>query len=256
MAVTTQTKAPYTAGAAVLNVIRRYRDKGLTTPIISDVLVRAGVSETLVPRTLAALITLELIDEQGQPTETFQRIRSVPEAEYKAALAEWLRSVYAEVFSFVDPAADDSKQVRDAFRSYEPYGQQDRMVALFLALCAEAGLAPESKKSEPRASTRKPKSASRVATPRSQRERLSTATGRNNAPNALKDGVLPPALMGILQSITPFIQQGWTQSTRDKFMATFGAVLDFVVTIKTEKELNASAGEDDDWEQRGGRPND
>jgi len=246
MAVTTQSKAPYTAGSAILNVIRRYRDKGLTTPITADVLLRAGVSDALVPRTQAALVTLELVDEQSQPTETFQKIRSVPEAEYKATLADWLRSVYADVFSFVDPATDDSGQIRDAFRSYEPYGQQDRMVALFMALCAEAGLAPESKKSEPRASTRKPASPTRAATPKAQRDKAGAATGRNVDLNPLKDTALPPALTGILQSIIPSIKDGWTQATRDKFMTTFGAVLDFVVTIKSPDDLAAQVAEQEE----------
>ena len=244
MAVTAQAPAPYTAGAAVINVIRRYRDKGLTTPINGDVLVRAGVSETLVSRTMPALVTLELIDEQGQPTETFQKIRTVPEAEYKATLAEWLRSVYADIFSFVDPANDEQVRVRDAFRSYVPHGQQDRMVALFLALCAEAGIAAETKKSEPRTSARKQPSAPRAAS-RTQRERAGAPTDRKNDPGLFKDGSLPPALVGIIQSIPP-VDQGWTKSTRDKFLMTFGTVLDFVVPIKTEAEMNPAAGDEDE----------
>lgn len=231
MAVNAQSPAPYTAGSAVLNVIRRYRDKGLTTPITGDVLVRAGVSETLVPRTLQSLQSLELIDETGQPTSTFQKIRSVAAADYKACLAEWLKSVYADVFSFVDPAVDEPVRVRDAFRSYTPHGQQDRMVALFLTLCGEAGLAPE-KKAESKPSARKP---ANTIKPASSAAFTKLLRDPRVAPPAATTGALPPALAGILQSI-PSPDIGWTQEARDKFVSTFGTVLDFVVPIVTKTE--------------------
>src|SRR2546421_233281 len=111
MAVTAQSPAPYAPASAITNVISRYREKGLTTPISGDVLIRSGVTESLVPRTLQALQALELIDDKFQPTPTFQKIRSVPQAEYKTCLADWLKSVYADVFSFVDPASDDDIRV-------------------------------------------------------------------------------------------------------------------------------------------------
>jgi len=193
---------------------------------------------------MPALVTLELIDEQGQPTETFQKIRTIPEADYKATLAAWLRSVYADIFSFVDPANDEQVRVRDAFRSYVPHGQQDRMVALFLALCAEAGIVSETKKSEPRTAARKQPSAPRAAA-RTPRERAGTPTNRKNESGAFNDGSLPPALVGIIQSI-PSADLGWTQSTRDKFITTFSAVLDFVVPIKTDDEIAAQAVEQEE----------
>lgn len=235
MAVNSQSPAPYTAGSAVLNVIHRYRDKGLTTPITGDVLVRAGVSETLVPRTLQSLQALELIDDTYQPTPTFQKIRSVPAADYKKCLAEWLHSVYADVFSFVDPNADDQVRVRDAFRSYTPHGQQDRMVALFLTLCGEAGLAPE-KKTDSKPSARKPAGVTKPMVA----ARVQNSPVKGAVHHAVNGGALPPALAGILHSI-PSPDVGWTQEARDKFVATFGTVLDFVVPIvsKTAGASNA-----------------
>lgn len=237
MAVTADSPAPYTAGSAVINVIHRYRDKGLTTPITSDVLARAGVSDGLIPRTLQALLILELIDDSGQPTATFQKIRSVPQAEYKNTLAEWIRRVYADVFGFADPAQDDAIKVRDAFRTYIPHGQQDRMVALFLALCAEAGIVSEVKKAEskPRRSAMRPIKLSPAS-------RQAVNKPVHTAPDIPRHTGLDPALSGLLQSI-PSGGKGWTKDTRDKFVATFGVVLDFAVPIVSAESLEAIKAE-------------
>lgn len=238
--------APYTSGSAVTTVMRRFRDKGLTTPITSDVLIRAGVSDSLVPRTLQALQILDLIDDTGQPTPTFQKMRAVPETEYKATLAEWLQSVYADVFMFVDPGTDDVTRVRDAFRTYTPHGQQDRMVNLFLTLCAEAGLAPESKKSEAKSSPRKPNSVRQapLAT-RAKPAVMKKDQFRGSGVGGVDVSSFPPALAGLLQSI-PSTSSGWTQQQRDKFLTTFGTVLDFVVPIVSEQQQQQQQQQLDD----------
>lgn len=221
MAVSKESPAPYTAGAALLTVIRRYREKGLTSPFTPDVLVRAGVTDSLVPRTMQALLALDLIDDKGVPTATMQKLRTVPEKDYTAAVAEWVQSAYAEVFSFIDPRTHNAIEIRDAFRAYQPQGQQDRMVALFMALCAEGGLADESKKAESRPRLRKPRQATNSAAP----------TQRRTTPTpAATAGGLPPALAGLMQSIPH--DTGWTKEMRDKFVTTFQAVLDFVVPIR------------------------
>lgn len=233
MAITTT--APYTSGVAVTTVLRRYRDKGLSLPITTDVLIRAGVTESLVKRTLQAMQLLDLIDEAGQPTPIFQKMRTVPEVDYKACLQEWLKSAYSEVFQYVDPMEDDASRVRDAFRTYVPHGQQDRMVSLFLALCAEAGLAPEQNRAEAKPRARK------SATPRAavSRSALGGDTG-NSSPAHSPAGrqrqvhfsnTLPPALAGLIQSI-PAAERGWTKVERDRFYDTFGTVLDFAIPIR------------------------
>ena len=105
--------------------------------------MRAGVSQSLVPRTVQALQMLDLIDADGRPTQTFESIRVASEPDYKQRLVEWLDGVYADVIEFVDPSRDDETKIRDAFRLYQPHGQQPRMVSLFLGLYAAAGKAPE-----------------------------------------------------------------------------------------------------------------
>lgn len=221
MALTSNSNAPYTPAATMVNLLKRFRDKGLAVPVTAEVLLRAGVPDSLINRTLQALQLLELIDENGNATEVLNKIRSAPEKDYKATLAAWLKHVYAEVFTFVDPATEDETLVRDAFRTYVPHAQQERMVKLFIALCAEAGLAPETKKAEA-----KPRVRNVAASAPTQR----TATKKNPAPavNPLQHGVLPPELAGLMARLP---QNGWTQPTRDRFVKTFESVLDYVIPI-------------------------
>jgi hypothetical protein len=248
MAVTPQGAAPYTAAAPVIGIIRRYRDKGLPSPINDDVLGRSGlVPESLIPRTLQSLQILELIDDKGQPTATLQKIRSVPEADYKLCLGEWLRTVYSDVFAFVDPAKDTGMQVRDAFRGYIPHGQQDRMVTLFLSLCVEAGITTsDTKKSAPKTAARKPyKVYSGVPVPPKQRKALEQSP---RAPSHTQMHGLAPALAGILQSI-PSPDVGWkSKEDRDRFVLTFGTVLDYVIPIGKSVSAVEDAGDDVDEE--------
>lgn len=42
--------------------------------------------------------------------------------------------MYADVFEVVEPANATLEQIQDAFRSFTPQGQRDRMVSLFLSL--------------------------------------------------------------------------------------------------------------------------
>lgn len=238
MAITAS--APYTSGNSLTTLMRRYRDKGLSKPITGEVLMKAGVSDSLVPRTLQALQMLDLIDDSGEPTPTFEKMRTVPEADYQECLADWLRSAYADVFQYVDPSEDDSARVRDAFRTYTPHGQQDRMVALFMSLCADAGLVDESKKSAPKPGGRKQS----VRTPRQKTPPVKQAREvdqRHRSHEDLAAG-LPPAIAGLIQSIPK--SGGWTQEMRDKFLTTFGTVLDFAIAIREEPPEEEDEGDD------------
>src|SRR5688572_6029743 len=119
MAVTPDRPGPYAPAKAVLDIMARYRSRGLPPPIDADVLGRVGIPYSLIPRTLQALQALDLIDETGKPTPTFEGLRLAPEAEYPQRLADWLKGAYADVFAFVDPAKDDPARIRDAFRNYQ-----------------------------------------------------------------------------------------------------------------------------------------
>jgi hypothetical protein len=224
MAVTANSPAPYAPGSVIIGLIDRHRKRGLPSPVNADVLERASVSGSLIPRTIQALQTLDLIDEEGQPTDVFEGIRRAPEGEYRQRLADWLRSAYSEVFSFVDPATDDETAVRDAFRSYRPIGQQPRMVSLFLTLCGAAGIAPE-KTNQPRPQARR-LAPTQSVTPRSTTKKATKVVKPGHSPL----GNIPTPLAGLLSQL-PEEGHHWTKVRRDKFVETFGAVLDFCFPV-------------------------
>ncbi len=239
MAVTPDKPAPYAPPSSILDIIRRYRDRGLSFPVNADVLTRIGVPESLVSRTMQALITLDLFNEVGNPTPTLEGIRVAPEAEYKKHLEDWLKSAYADVFSFVDPTTDDDIRIMDAFRSYQPQGQRGRMVTLFQGLCAEAGLAPPKKTAAPRS----PMARSPAIGPRTSPNRAVNINIPQRKSIFAKPATgLPPALAGLLESL-PAPSVGWTADDREKFMKTFEAVLDFCIPI-TEPATKENSGQD------------
>lgn len=244
-------QAPYAPAKAVLSIIDRFRNRGLQAPIDLEVLVRAGVSDSLAPRTLQALKLLDLIDEAGNPTDTFEALRLARGEEYQQRFAEFLRGAYSDVFQYVDPAEDDEESVRDAFRAYEPRGQQGRMVSLFLAMAEHAGLRDPARFTGGNGG-RPP--TSRRATAPAPRPRPARATPERETPppayspppppsgygqaggvgRSAAEG-LPPAVAGLLASL-PAEGEAWTQTKRDRFLATFSAVLDFVYPVVPEEQ--------------------
>lgn len=231
MAVTTANPAPYAPASAIIDLIDRYRNRGLSKPFTAEVLARAGVSDSLIPRTLYALQALELIGEDLNPTATLEAIRLAPEPELKKVLEGWIKGAYADVLMFVNPS-DDESAVRDAFRAYNPPGQQGRMVTLFLGLCRFAGMrADDQSNAAPRPAARK--SASSVVAAK----KPSTTAGANKAQPAMLGNLssgLPAPIAGLLAKLPP--DGGtWTQSDRDKFEKAFSAMLDFSYSIAEPK---------------------
>jgi len=224
MAVTTDKAAPYAPASAVIGIIERHRHKGLPMPVDAGVLQRSGVPDSLIPRTLQALQALDLIDEQGRATEIFERIRLASENEYKERLKEWLNTAYADVLMFIDPARDGETAARDAFRSYKPIGQQPRMVTLFLGLFAAAGVAPAERLTKSRTS--------RVAQPQAQtRPKTSPRPLGSGRPTKRADQTeIPAPISGLLTGL-PEKGGSWSKAQRDKFLETFGAVLDYCFAV-------------------------
>src|SRR5277367_1864096 len=90
MAVTKDKPGPYATTSSITDFIDRYRNRGMTAPIDAEVLARAGVSDSLIPRTLQTLYVLELIGEDGKPTETLEALRRSPEPEFKQQMVAWI----------------------------------------------------------------------------------------------------------------------------------------------------------------------
>jgi hypothetical protein len=224
MPVTSEKSAPYAPPSAIIDVVMRYRNRGLPTPVTTEVLSRIGITDSLVARTHQALQSVDLIDEDGTPTRFFEALRTAPEADFKAKSAEWLNNAYAEIVKIVDPANDDETRVRDAFRTFNPVGQQPRMVALFLQLYRWAGVRAD-RAGAPRSErpNTKPKARSVV------KSRMSSSSGAGSSDFSLA-GQIPPALSGLIASLPP-AGKSWSQSKRDAFLKSFAAVLDFVIPV-------------------------
>jgi hypothetical protein len=250
MAVTQDRPAPYAPASAILSLIEKYRNRGLPSPIDGGVLERAGVSPSLIPRTLQALQTFDLIGEDGRPTEVLEGIRLAPEAEYKKRLADWLTDVYADALAFIDPATATDTEIRDAFRKYVPVGQQDRMVSLFTGLFTAAGVMPprESKPAPRKSGTQATRP---TVTPMTRRKadpavvRRHYGGGDSGSQQSQLPSGIPPALAGLLQSL-PASGQGWPKERRDAFLATFGAVIDFCFPVRPEEPQAPASDEIDD----------
>lgn len=234
MPVTIDQPAPYAPASAILDLIERHRNKGLPPVVDADVLLRAGVSDSLVPRTLQALKILDLLTEDGRPSQVFEGIRLAPTSEYQQRLAEWLNAAYADALSFVDPATDDEVAIRDAFRKYIPTGQQSRMVTLFMGLFIAAGVMPPRQKAS--AASGAAKSIRRATTAKVVKSVVPVPVKPEKIAHSpvLPQGI-PPALAGLLASLPG--DGRWTQAQRDKFMTAFPVVLDFSFEVVPEPDL-------------------
>lgn len=242
MAVTSTEPAPYAPPSAVMAVVERYRSKGMPSPITAEVLGRAGISDSLIPRTLQALEALDLIDEKGVPSQILEGLRRAPEGEYKSRLVEWLNGAYADVLNFVDPAVADETAVRDAFRNYVPIGQQSRMVTLFMGLYGATGMRSDKEKiSAPRAARPRPLPIKSLAALRAKA--AATKNGGAHPVGSNLTPEIPPALSGLLASLP---SRGWTPAKRNQFVTMFSAALDYCIPIVEEVSDNTSDETDTD----------
>jgi Family of unknown function (DUF5343) len=244
MALQPDGPAPYTTAQAAIITLDGWRERGLGVPITPDVLVRAGVSESLGNRTLMSLKQLGLIDEDGRPSPQMEDLRLArgPD-EYQARLQKWVQGVYADVLQYADPSVDASDRVAEAFRTYLPKGQRRGMAALLIGLWKYAGLPlpSESAPSTPRSTVMRPGRA--PTTVRSLR--LPLSQGRSLEESAADD--LPPGLVGLLRQI-PRDGASWTAEKREGFLNAFTAVLDYSVPIGDPDPSHPIDDEDDSSE--------
>jgi len=245
MAIQPSGVAPYAPTSAVLNIIDRYRNHGLAAPFTLEVLQRAGISESLAPRTLQALKLVDLVGEDGNPTEEFTDLSKARSDEYEDRLAAIIRRAYADVFSFVDPAIDPVERVEDAFRAYSPRSQRARMVSLFLGLCRAAGIADATPRrgpvppSMPRARELRPSK-------RPLRPSPSGGVDRGAKPSYdLAVGTVgPPALLGLVAQL-PEPGSAWTSRQRGNFLNAITATLDMLFEVDDTVQSRAVPEEGD-----------
>jgi hypothetical protein len=240
----------YAPTVAVVHVIERYRDRGLPAPIDADTLVRANLTtESLAPRTVQTLKLLDLLDDDLQPTGDLVALGKVPTDQFKERLAAVLRTAYADVFKFVDPATDSYEHIHDQFRPYKPPSLRDRMTTLFLGLCEYAELIPEGRTREltgRRVATGSNTTATRTARTRSTTK--PTAESSNDgarvsaeepsaSPQAPRpsDGHLPPALEGFMRAL-PEPGTAVSARRRDQYVQAFASNFDLSYDVQGESE--------------------
>ncbi|WP_159946310.1 DUF5343 domain-containing protein [Rhizobium sp. 18065] len=245
MPVTTESPGPYAPASAIIGLIERHRNKGLPSPVDGEVLGRAGISDSLIQRTLQAMQTLGLLDEDKRPTDTLEGLRKAPESDYKIRIIEWLNIAYADALAFIEPGTADETDIRDAFRSYKPVGQQDRMVTLFIGLYTYAGA--RSERAARQAPVRKGVPTKPVPITRSARQPVSLSSRLPGVPSSVAPlgmNALPPALAGLLASLPPQ-GESWTNERREAFVKTFSAVLDFCYPTVLSDNRNNKAFEEE-----------
>lgn len=123
----------------------------------------------------------------------------------------------------MDPATADEAQLKDAFRNYQPQGQQSRMITPFSALFRVAGIGPEKVTASP--AHKKPAGNSSKPRPSAAKAKVEDPPAKAKAA-ADFGGNLPPAIAGLLASL-PTQGEGWTRAQRDAFMTTLAVVVDF-----------------------------
>ena len=131
---------PYASRSNVIGVLNRVRSRNVPELVNNDLLRIAGMPEAVFGRVTQALRFLNLIHEDGRPTDILDAISGAPDAQYRELLANAIRQAYREDFERIDPGEDTQGQIIDAFRPYQPRSQTARMVMLFLGLCREAGI--------------------------------------------------------------------------------------------------------------------
>lgn len=232
--------APYAAADSIIKVLERYRSTTFGGgPVTPAIVQKLQMGEEVSRRVVLSLRQLELIDDEGMPTEALKAFERAPTDQYRSVLATHLRGVYAPVFAVLgsDISAATPIEVEDQFRELTPKTLRGRMARCFLGLCAYAGItetaAPDksvSKSTRPAAS--RPQRANedkRTPKGRPQGVDLISVKGASEAVSAIlsSGGALIIAISGKVSDLTT--------EERSKIFALF----DEVKTFGQPRALNA-----------------
>jgi hypothetical protein len=233
---TPDTNRPYGPPSNVTAVLHRLRSRNLPERVDVEYLRDAGVGEGTLGRTLFALRFLDLVADDGQPSQALRSIHTSTDEEYRTILSGLVREAYAEVFNSIDPAEDSQDRIFNFFRRYTPASQRKRMVIFFLGMCAEAGI-PTMDTPRQRA-MQEARSASATRTPRAPaatQPQQRPPRGRTPPPPPPPTDV-HPALLGLIQSL-PAPGQPLSRERRENWIAMAKATLTFVYPEEAEAPI-------------------
>jgi hypothetical protein len=217
--------APYTSARAIVDVIKRYRERGLPEPVTESALEQIGIPPSLLGLTFRALLFLALVDEGGFKTESFDQLRRASTEEYPNILAGIVRKAYLPVFTIVDPVQDDETAVADAFRRYDPANQRAKMVRLFMGLCQEAQIITRK--------TKRLRISSKLERPKIKAESPISKTTRetvNSAPSKEDIGTDYRLISAVIQHLP---RKGyWSSEERKRWLGAMTSAVDLIIQVQ------------------------
>lgn len=214
---------PYASAKSVIQVIKRYRERGLPDPLTLEALQQVGITASMSSPTCRALLFLGLVDEAGAKTPLFENIRRATSDEYAQVLADAIRGAYSEIFIIADPAKDDASTIADAFRKYDPASQRSKMVNLFVGLCEEAGI------TEPRIKRRTREPATNTRAPKASTGPVVETVVSRNEDAAEFDFRL---VSSIVQQLPKSGQ--WTSDKRQRWLDAMTSAIDLLIDVQDD----------------------
>jgi hypothetical protein len=218
------TFVPYAPGAPTVKIVQRIHAGTTPQALPEKALVALGIAEGNANRVQRALRFLGLINPEFELTELSVRLRRATSDEYGETLSEIVRAAYEPIFVSYDPATASGLDLDNAFKPYDPAGQRPNMIALFMALCREAGLAQGS-------------AAPRRGRPSAARVNREPANGTKKTPDQRRQGPLqpppPPPRQNAQSRLHPAVQAwidempdsgtAWDRADFESWLAIFKA---------------------------------
>lgn len=182
---------------------------------------------------IAALQSIDLLEEDGSVTDRLKRLVGGSAEERKQVVAEVLQEFYSEPIRLGEINATQ-QQLEEWFRGLGIQGSTLRKAVAFYLKAAEfAGVPVSPNFKTPRVTTTTRKR--RKPTPKPYAS--DGGEGKTGAKHDAEDQVtanVDPILAGLLAKL-PAADEGWDAAERDSFMKAFESVLDYLYPV-TEEE--------------------